>query len=116
MKRRKARLTKREIFFAKLMEKKSTSATTCQQTCRSVKRCFHKDFGCVSSLQFHDKRVNRIEHVVETLNDIKVMGSSGEKKKNVVTALMGRIGDLQIHQLKNARRKSFMSAVRRVYC
>lgn len=106
-------LDKTRDILAKLMEKKSTSATTAGRLADRSKDVSARISDVVSSLQFHDITRQQIEHVVETLNDVKVMGSSGEKKRNVVTALMGRIGDLQIHQLKNAR-EEFLSAVRRV--
>jgi len=106
-------LDKTRDVLTKLMEKKSTSAITTGKLADRSRDVSARISGVVSSLQFHDITRQQIEHVVETLNDVKVMGSSGAKKKNVVTALMGRIGDLQIHQLKNAR-EEFLSAVRRV--
>jgi hypothetical protein len=106
-------LDKTRDVLTKLLEKKSVSAITAGKLADRSKNVSAGISDVVSSLQFHDITRQQIEHVVETLNEVKTVGFSEAKKENVVAALMGRVGDLQIHQLKNAR-EEFLSAVRRV--
>lgn len=106
-------LDKTRDVLTKLLEKKSVSAITAGKLADRSRDVSAGISNVVSSLQFHDITRQQIEHVVETLNEVKTVGFSETKKENTVAALMGRVGDLQIHQLKNAR-EEFLSAVRRV--
>lgn len=100
-------------ILSELSEKRSLSAKTAQVLVDQSKDISQAISDVVASLQFHDITRQQIEHVVETLEEVRLLGIDQETTSDEILDMISRVADLQIKQLANAKGE-LLSAVERV--